>query len=443
MKAKRIMALAAISSVILSMFLGGCGNDSGEKENVKQEENTEQNTEQNTEKEKEKESDDKVTEVTFWGLSQQENYEPIAEAFNEEHKNIRVKISNYDTDGIKDACKVAASSKTLPNMWFNWGGSLGGFYVDNGLTYNLNDYAEEHGWTEKFNDSALNLCTYDGKISGYPSSYNILGVFYRKDVFDKYGLEVPSTFEEFESVCETLKENGITPMYAGGLNGWHTMRYVELLIEHYAGSKQHDEMNLFNESYDNENVTKAFEKYKEWVDKGYFPDGFLTLDANDTLMPLANGECAMTIEGQWQDSNIVKNGLDMEQYGAFAFPAGETNRLSSFADMIQFNADNTEEELNACIEFIDYYFSHVLEYAENYSLPMPTNDSPMPEGQPNVEILIKQGEENGTFTMTDQAFPTEVADVLFNCQDAIANGQMEPKEAGADIQAAIESYNNK
>ena len=114
MKAKRIMALAAISSVILSMFLGGCGNDSEEKENVKQEENTEQNTE----KEKEKESDDKVTEVTFWGLSQQENYEPIAEAFNEEHKNIRVKISNYDTDGIKDACKVAASSKTLPNMWF-------------------------------------------------------------------------------------------------------------------------------------------------------------------------------------------------------------------------------------------------------------------------------------------------------------------------------------
>lgn len=74
---------------------------------------------------------------------------------------------------------------------------------------------------------------------------------------------------------------------------------------------------------------------------------------------------------------------------------------------------------------------------------MPTKDSPMPEGQPNVEILIKQGEENGTFTITDQAFPTEVADVLFNCQDAIANGQMEPKEAGADIQAAIESYNNK
>ena len=50
---------------------------------------------------------------------------------------------------------------------------------------------------------------------------------------------------------------------------------------------------------------------------------------------------------------------------------------------------------------------------------------------------------NGTFTITDQAFPTEVADALFNCQDAVAMGDMEPAEAGAAIQAAIDAYNNK
>ena len=33
--------------------------------------------------------------------------------------------------------------------------------------------------------------------------------------------------------------------------------------------------------------------------------------------------------------------------------------------------------------------------------------------------------------------------VLFNCQDAVANGQMDPADAGADIQAAIEEYNAK
>ena len=47
-------------------------------------------------------------------------------------------------------------------------------------------------------------------------------------------------------------------MYAGGLNGWHVMRYIELLIEYFAGAEEHDAMNTFNESYDNEAVTKAF-----------------------------------------------------------------------------------------------------------------------------------------------------------------------------------------
>ena len=54
--------------------------------------------------------------------------------------------------------------------------------------------------------------------------------------------------------------------------------------------------------------------------------------------------------------------------------------------------------------------------------------------------MIETSNENGIFTITDQSFPTEVADVLFNAQDAIANGQMEPADAAKEIQAAIENY---
>ena len=47
--------------------------------------------------------------------------------------------------------------------------------------------------------------------------------------------------------------------------------------------------------------------------------------------------------------------------------------------------------------------------------------------------MIETSNENGIFTITDQSFPTEVADVLFNAQDAIANGQMEPADAAKEI----------
>ena len=404
MKAKRITALAMASIMVLATVLTGCGGKGGEEGKGSGDGG----------------SKDGVTEVTFWQLStRQEAFEPMIEEFNSTHDDIKVTASYYDTDGIKDACKVAASSKTLPNMWFNWGGSLGGFYVDNGLTYDLTSYAEENGWADKFNSNALNLCTYDGKISGYPTSYNVLGFYYRKDIFEQYNLEVPTTFEEFEQVCATLKENDVTPISTAGLYGWHTMRFIELLIEHYAGAEQHDAMNTFDESWDNDAVTKAFEKYKEFVDKGYFPDGFLTQDPNDTLIAVANGQCAMDVQGQWYDGNIIQNELDVNNYGVFAFPSGDTNRMSSFAEMTQFNADNTDEELAACVEFMDFCYSqeNADKYSEYYNLPLPTADPKMPEGQPNVPVMIETGEKNGTFTITDQAFPTEVADVLFNCQE--------------------------
>ena len=411
MKAKKITALALASIMVVSTALTGCGGGSGSGDGGSSSSG----------------SSGDVTEVTFWTLNTKQGaVDPIVEAFNESHDDIKVTPSYYDTDGQKDACKVAASSKTLPNMWFNWGGSLGSFYVDNGLTYDLTAYAEENNWAEKFNSNALNLCTFDGKVSGYPVSYNVLGIYYRKDIFEQYGLEVPTTFEEFEQVCATLKENGVTPISTGGLYGWHTMRFLELLIEHYAGSELHDKMNTFDESWDNDAVAQAFEKYQEFVDKGYFPDGFLTQDPNDTLIAMANGQCAMDVQGQWQDGKILQEEQDINNYGVFAFPSGDTNRMSSFSEMIQFNADNTDEELQACIEFVDYYQSqeNVDQYSEYYNQPIPTADPEMPENQPNIPTMIDLGKENGTFTITDQALPTEVADVLFNCQDAVANGQI-------------------
>ena len=119
--------------------------------------------------------------------------------------------------------------------------------------------------------------------------------------------------------------------------------------------------------------------------------------------------------------------------------------MSAFAEMTQFNADNSEEELDACVKFMDFYYSeeNVEQYGEYYNLPLPKVDAAMPDGQPNVEKLMSLAEETGIFTITDQAFPTEVADVLFNAQDAIANGQMTPEEGAKNIQSAIEAYNSK
>ncbi|MGB8454524.1 MAG: extracellular solute-binding protein [Anaerocolumna sp.] len=441
MKIKKLTALLLVTTMLLSMILSGCSKDGASTT-----ENKDKGEATVTKTESPEKSSGEPVEVTFWTLStRQEAIDPIVEAFNAANDNINVTVSYYDTDGIKDACKVAATADTLPDMWFNWGGSLGGFYADNGLTYDLTDYAKEHDWAGKFSAGALNLCQLNGILAGYPTSYNVLDVYFRKDIFEKYNIAVPTTFDEFEKACATLKENGITPISTAGLNGWHVMRFVELLIEHYAGEELHDKLNTFEESWNNDAVIKALAKYQEFCDKGYFPEGFVTADPNDTLMNMASGATAMDIQGQWYDGNILSDDIDINLFATFPFPSGGSNRLSSFVEMTQFNKNLSDDKLDASVKFMDYYYSedNAKKYAQYYNLPLPFNNAAMPEGQPNVEQMIKTSNENGTFTITDQALPTEVADVLFDAQDAIAFGEMTPEEGAANIQAAIEAYNSK
>lgn len=387
-----------------------------------------------------------ATELTFWTLNgRTEAVDAAVAKFNEANPDIVVTPSYYDTDGIKDACKVAASSDTLPSMWFNWGGSLGQFYVDNGKTQDLTAFAEANGWADFYSAGATGLCTLGGQLAGLPTSYNVLGVYYNKQIFADLGLEVPTTFEEFEALLPTIKEAGIFPMETGGLYGWHTMRWLELIIEHYAGQELHDELQAFTTSWDCEAVTQAFTKYKEWCDAGYFPDGFLTADPNNTIMNMGMGISAMCLEGQWYDGSILQNELDIANYGTFAFPSVDSNRMSAFAEMVQFNKNLTEEELAAAVKFVEFYHSDEIvdEYAMYYNLPLPINGKTAPAEQANVMEMINTSNANGTFTITDQAMPTEVADVLFSCQDAVALGEMAPEEAGPAIQAAIEAYQAK
>jgi raffinose/stachyose/melibiose transport system substrate-binding protein len=384
-------------------------------------------------------------QLTHWRLAnQQPGLDGVIEAWNAANPNVQVKAAYYDTDGIKDACKVAASSRTLPDMWFNWGGNLGGFYAENNLVYDLTDYAKSHNWADTFDAGVLNLCTLYGKLAGYPTSYNALVMYYRKDIFTKYNLQPPATFAQFEELCAALKGNGITPISTAGLKGWHVMRVLEQFIEHYTGPALHDKLSTFQESHDNDAVVKALAKYKEFCDKGYFPAGFLTADPNGTYIDVFSGRAAMDIQGQWYDSYFEREKQDPGLYSFFVFPNDQGNRISAFAEMTQFNGNLSPERLDASVKFMDFYISieNFQKYPAYIKMP-PKKGAPMPQGQVNVPLIFNAANTNGTFTLTDQAFPTEVADALFNVQDALALGQITPQEGARRIQAGIDAFLKK
>lgn len=391
-----------------------------------------------------KDSDKKVS-ISLWTLDNGwEWIDKAVDDFKKENPNIDVQVSKYAVDPIKENLKLAANSKTLPDMWFTWGGSLGSFYPENGLTLDLTQIAKDHKWSEIYNKAALDMSTYGGKLSGIPIHLNALGMWYPKSVYEKAKLSPPKTFDEFEAQLKTLKDSGVTPMAFGSKGGWHTMRLTEALLEHFAGPELHDKLTNLTASWNDPAVVKTFEKLKEYTDKGYFPKGYVSLDPQEAESVFYQQKAGLINEGTWFDRNINSNGFDAKNFDVFTFPTDQKPaRTSVFAEMFQINGASDKAKQDAAVKLGEYLTSVnvVNKYIEDYGSPATLNTQ-ISEKTPHVKQMLDSAGE-GAFLIMDQALPQQVIQKLFEAQDRIALGEWTPQQAAQEMDKAATDYKNK
>lgn len=407
----------------LVIFAGGlvaCNNDSTENSGAASEE----------------------IELELWVLNDHSHFfSPAVEAFEDDNPHINVEINSRAVDPHKDALQVAASSNTMPHIWYNWGGSLGSYYTDNDLTLDLSEYSEEENWDEIYEESALELVVHDGEVTGIPWLLNGLAVYYRTDIFEEYGLEIPETLEELEQVSETLIENDIVPFSTGGLHGWHAMRITEALHENFADPDLKDQMYSFEASWEEDSFIQTMETLQRWNNEGYFPEGFISMDPNEVQNLFFSGITAMQVEGAWHDRNIENEGFDRELASVFPFPS-ESGRISSFVEMLQINPNASEEEIEAAIELGKHLSSaDTFNQFDAPQYPVAAQGVEPPEHFYNLETFVDLLDE-GAYVITDQALPQELVNRYLEIQDDILLENLTPEEAAQEFNNSVENFNN-
>ena len=387
----------------------------------------------------------KVT-VKFWAIATQGWKEVIAE-FAKAYPNIDIKWTKYSTDELKQALRVASASGKMPDMWFNWGGSLASPYIDGGHALEITpEIAAKYGLDKNISPIALDLAKRNGKLYGVPIWVKPMTVFYKKSLFDKYGIPEPKTFADLEKAMETLKSKGVTPIAVGGKFSWMTMRTTDFLIEHFAGPEMHDKLFALEASYNSPEVVQAFAKLKEWVDKGYFNDGFISIDPNQALPLLYQNKAGMIFQGPWiEEENIVKSKLDPNDYVPIIAPADQTPvRVSGFQEQLQISSKSPPEVQQAALLFAAYISQpEVAKTAASKALgtPRPLLGFLPAEDRPIGIKMTKwiQGEAQ-LYLPTDQALPQELVNAFFQAQDSVVLGTMTPEAAAEHIQKAVEAY---
>jgi multiple sugar transport system substrate-binding protein len=142
----------------------------------------------------------KVT-LTFWDWDP--NIDKVVAKWNAGHPDIQVKLSN-PAGGDQLVAKMitahqAGNGPDLAKVEYQSLPAL----VSKGVVADITEYTKDT--VAEYDDATLKSTVFQGKVYGIPQDIAPLKLFYRADLFTKYGLTVPTTWDEFAATAKTVR----------------------------------------------------------------------------------------------------------------------------------------------------------------------------------------------------------------------------------------------
>lgn len=283
----------------------------------------------------------------------QKGYKTIIDKFNAENPDIKIEMNTVPDPGTVLTSRI--SSGDIPVIFSDYPTQQQFKQkVANGYVKDLSGQE----FLKNVNESSLDMTKQDdGGYYALPYSRNYIGVYYNMDMFDVNGLTVPTTWEEFVNVCETLKAAGITPM---GLHGKDPGRVghmfqcatvawapngIETIAKATVGEAELEGDPEF---------TNEFNKMATLFT--YANEDALALSDTACYENFVNGQYAMCITGSYARGTLLSSNPDMK-LGVFPLPndTKETTRtLSGIDAAICVSAKASDEEKAAAYKFLAY-----------------------------------------------------------------------------------------
>lgn len=225
-------------------------------------------------------------------------------------------ISYTDVASMRTAVEQSINSSGAPGLFTWWSGVDLKTLAEAGVVEDLTDVWEEYIIPNGVPENVTDSLTFDGKIYAAPYSIIYSAIVYNKDIFDQYNLEEPETFEEFENVCQTLVDHGVTPMGVDAGNGLWGFKWFECLL---AAHDPQLYLDLCENKikYTDDRVVAVMDKWKEMYDKGFFS---IPMDPTDLHKAEATGEVAMQETADYEGVNLCDN-FGGGSYDTFVMPA--------------------------------------------------------------------------------------------------------------------------
>lgn len=293
----------------------------------------------------------------------------VKETVESQYDYITVQLETYSSDEIDTIVKTKIAGDDAPAIF---GGFSEEEYVEAGYVYDLSG----EDWVSNIQDDIIASGSKYGILSSVPMDTNYYGVFYNKDLFEEYNLEVPETLDELYAVCDTLVANDIAPFAAGFGDIWTLQEqfspiYMTLCVGGYDGFEPNktwyeDKETGASNFADDEAFARSAEIIYSLRD--YFSEDPMATDWATALNMVATGKAAMAVNGSWTMDGVKSINPDIN---VSAFPMPLTNTPGDAVFVAQpgsgplcFNSDDPEM-LDATLKVFEVMYS--VESGQNYA----------------------------------------------------------------------------
>lgn len=391
----------------------------------------------------EKAKDDEIRKVSFWFIDtgkRQEIIQETVQKFMDEHPGVEVEAIQIPNDAYKTKLSVAMGGGNPPDVFHSWGGGWLKQFVSGNQVLELTDKID----TSLYLPAGIGPATFDGKVYGAPLAMSLVPMYYNKEIFAKYNLQPPTTYDELLNIVDTLKEEDIIPIALANKTKWPAAFYLMYFAERIAGPEIFDEaFGRSGRTFADQAYVKAGEMIQDLVKRGAFNPGFngLAYDTGQSRQLIYTGKAAMEMQTASYINNIRNESPEFEdKVGIFPFPAieGGNGKITNLVGGVSpvFSVSTSAKNPDLAVELVKALTSMEVaqrnaDEASTISAVKGVNYTDKFAVQLNEMLL------NAQFLQTfyDQTLPPELAELHKDTTQALFGLSSTPQEAADQMEA--------
>ncbi|MFO7679088.1 MAG: extracellular solute-binding protein, partial [Chloroflexota bacterium] len=293
-----------------------------------------------------------AVEVFSWwtGGGEAAGLEAMIEVFSEMYPDVEFLNAAVAGGAGTNARAVLATRLQAGDAPDSWQGHAGqeliGTYVAADQLEPLNFLYEENGWLDVMPETLIPLISADGNIYSVPVNIHRANVLWANPaVLEEYGIEMPTTLDEWFTAMDDLQAAGMDAPLAMG-EQWTALHLFETILLASMGPDAYNALWDGTGDWGSPEVTQALEDFAKVLT--YTNSDASALSWQDAGQIVIDGDAAFNVMGDWQEGFFRELGsVPQEGYtwapvpgtggnfqflsDSFVLPVGAPNRDAAIA----------------------------------------------------------------------------------------------------------------